>query len=361
MKMKKLFYIAPTILIAAGCAEHERQHSQARFDDSLYPGYAHSASGSGGASSSTRNGAQATGGSDSTSATLYSSDIFSTNPADNSLVSEIRQSIQKDQSLASVAPKIQIGANSGTVTLMGNVESDQQKQSLESLVRQSSGVTTVDNKIEVASETASTGMETGSDTLSATSRTNDVSGQRSTEIAGAQSGVANAVGSDRIYHEAGDAESGSTNNLSATSREDSSSSIYSTGQSGSNSNQVDSTSEQLRATSTRGDQSSATYNSDTNSAAGQTGGINVKVQGSSQSDRTLAQQVSQELRTDASLASALSQVSISVNDGKVTLQGSVKNAEQKSQIESSIQRITGVSSVDNQLQVGTDQSTPRNQ
>jgi len=123
------------------------------------------------------------------------------------------------------------------------------------------------------------------------------------------------------------------------------------------------TNEALSPTSSRPDQSTnaATYSSESGQySTGQSGAVNVNVQGSSEADRTLAQQISQELRTDAGLASAISQISISVADGKVSLKGSVKNDEQKRQIESAIQRVTGVSSVDNQLQISSSPTTPMN-
>ncbi|MBC8094185.1 MAG: BON domain-containing protein, partial [Akkermansiaceae bacterium] len=84
---------------------------------------------------------------------------------------------------------------------------------------------------------------------------------------------------------------------------------------------------------------------------GQSGAVTVNVQGSTETDRALTQQISEELRADASLASAISQVRISVTDGQVILRGVVRNDVQKREIESAIQRTTGVSSVDNQLRV----------
>ncbi len=87
--------------------------------------------------------------------------------------------------------------------------------------------------------------------------------------------------------------------------------------------------------------------------SGSSGGITVQVRGSSALDRSLAQQITQELRSDTSLSSALSTVSISIDEGRVTLRGTVHNEVQRREIETAVQRTTGVSSVDNQLQVGT--------
>jgi osmotically-inducible protein OsmY len=93
---------------------------------------------------------------------------------------------------------------------------------------------------------------------------------------------------------------------------------------------------------------------------GQSGGVNIQVQGTSPTDQTLAQQINQELRTDASLAAAVSQVNVTVANGRVTLRGTVKNEVQKREIESAIQRATGVSSVDNQLRVSSTSQPPLN-
>src|SRR6185503_12003741 len=95
-----------------------------------------------------------------------------------------------------------------------------------------------------------------------------------------------------------------------------------------------------------------------NLAPGNVGAIHVAVQGSSEADQTVAQKVTQELRSNSSLASSLQQVNITINNGNVTLQGAVRSEQQKRDIDSAMRRIIGVASVDNQLQVSSDQSSP---
>jgi osmotically-inducible protein OsmY len=68
-------------------------------------------------------------------------------------------------------------------------------------------------------------------------------------------------------------------------------------------------------------------------------------------DRTLGQKVMQELRTDASLAGQISAIKITVDNSKITVRGTVKNEDQKKSIESAVQRVTGVASIDNEIQV----------
>jgi len=82
------------------------------------------------------------------------------------------------------------------------------------------------------------------------------------------------------------------------------------------------------------------------------------VQGATEADRAVGQQITQQLRTDSSLAAVLPLIRINIENGKATLRGSVKSEDQKKQIETSIQQVTGVTSVDNQLKVSaTDNST----
>ena len=81
------------------------------------------------------------------------------------------------------------------------------------------------------------------------------------------------------------------------------------------------------------------------------------MQGTTEADRALGQKFQQELKTDSNLAAQLSMVKIGVDNGKITLRGSVKSEEQKKAIETAATRVTGVTSVDNQLQVGSNPST----
>jgi osmotically-inducible protein OsmY len=116
----------------------------------------------------------------------------------------------------------------------------------------------------------------------------------------------------------------------------------------------------MSTTPSGGSASSSSQSSQPGSSTSQSG-VNLNVQGTSANDKTVAQQVTQELRSETSLAPALSQIQISINNGKATLNGSVGNEQQKRQIESAVQRATGVTSVENQLQVkstGTSGTSP---
>ncbi|MGN6643001.1 MAG: BON domain-containing protein [Verrucomicrobiota bacterium] len=301
MKSPKLFFLGTFILAVVGCAHHDQQ--QARFDDTLYtPAFASQAA------PPVYPSATALGFPNSNAA----------NSEDSALVSRVTQALIEDSNTAPLLPTLNISADNGVVTLSGSVTSDEQKQAVESAVQQISGVAAVNNRLQVSSETAA--VQSGSATPGSTLES---------------------------------AESTADEALVPTSRTNSLSAVYPPG-----SNQVETATEPLTPTATR--PSEGNTNENASAESGRNGPVVVNVQGSSQSDRTLAQQISQELRTNASLASAISQVSISVVDGQVTVRGAVKNAEQKREIEAAIHRATGVSSVDNQLRVNGDQSAPIN-
>jgi osmotically-inducible protein OsmY len=74
-------------------------------------------------------------------------------------------------------------------------------------------------------------------------------------------------------------------------------------------------------------------------------------QGTSEADRVLAHRIRQNIMNDSSLAVGASNIKILVNDGKATLEGSVKTREEKQNLEAFVQKTSGVASVDNQLEV----------
>lgn len=371
MKISRLAWITSPLILAAGCSYQD--HGRAQYDDTMYlPGYI------------TRSGVSRTGvdygGSRSDSyasspSAAYSpteSEISGGGWQDVNLETQVRRALTEDSGVAALAPTIGIAANSGMVTLSGSVSTTEQKQNVESIVWKTPGVSSVDNRLQVA---ASAGAV--ADALSATSR----------EDSGPASATSNYIhepGTGNRLSTAANATSVfSTNNLtginagSAAALTNASANTAisnhvenATAQSPQNDlNRIDvvtgegaESGEPLEATSTRSGQANV-YPGVTNSitdeaSGGQSGGVNITVQGTSAGDQTLAQQIRQELQTDASLASAISLVNISVTDGRVALRGTVKNEVQKREIEAAIQRATGVSSVDNQLRVSSTGTVP---
>ena len=76
-------------------------------------------------------------------------------------------------------------------------------------------------------------------------------------------------------------------------------------------------------------------------------------QGGSEADRTLTQRVRQGVVDDDTLSITGKNVKIITVDGVVTLRGPVKSAAEKAAIASIAQKVSGVKSVDNQLETVT--------
>jgi osmotically-inducible protein OsmY len=106
--------------------------------------------------------------------------------------------------------------------------------------------------------------------------------------------------------------------------------------------------------------SGASTGSSSGISSGSKEGVSVQVQGTTDSDRALGQQITQQLRADSDLSAALPMLRIKIENGKATLRGNVKSEDQKKKVESTVQQVTGVSSVENQLRVGASTSSATN-
>lgn len=76
-------------------------------------------------------------------------------------------------------------------------------------------------------------------------------------------------------------------------------------------------------------------------------------QSESEADRTLSQNIRQALTSDDSLSTNGKNVKVITVDGKVTLRGPVKSAQEKAAIAAKAQQVAGVKNVDNQLEIAT--------
>lgn len=70
-------------------------------------------------------------------------------------------------------------------------------------------------------------------------------------------------------------------------------------------------------------------------------------------DRALAQRVEETLRQDTGVASAAQNIQVHAHNGQVTLMGSVGSQQEKTDLGSKAQQVTGVAQVDNQLTVAS--------
>jgi len=74
-------------------------------------------------------------------------------------------------------------------------------------------------------------------------------------------------------------------------------------------------------------------------------------QGASETDRRITQEIRQAVVDDGSLSTTATNVKIITKDGVVTLRGPVKSSGEKAKIAALAQRISGVTNVDNQLEI----------
>jgi hypothetical protein len=172
---------------------------------------------------------------------------------DSALISQVRAALNNDTTLVTVAPSVQVTAVNGTVTLSGNVSNEQQKQTIEHVVKGTSGVVTVNNQLQVApsptgqssqssiyrSVAKDSSASTGSDNVQGSrlySTKNDFSTNSTVVNAGASGevslGSTNSTGSLSSKPEASSADGSS---LSSTTQSSTPSTIDSTDRSNSSS------------------------------------------------------------------------------------------------------------------------------
>jgi osmotically-inducible protein OsmY len=71
--------------------------------------------------------------------------------ADLAILAKIRQAVVDDKALSTNAHNVKIITNNGVVTLRGPVKSAQEKSSIEAMAKQVTGVTKVENHLEIES------------------------------------------------------------------------------------------------------------------------------------------------------------------------------------------------------------------
>ena len=299
MKITKKLTIVSLLFLAAGCAHHERQ--TARYDENMNSRHYGAMPSEGSVSTANAPGSPSASTSSTTPSTsLQTSESVPSNTAigpegglsdsDRQLISKVQRAMNNDTSLIPLSSSIEITAQNGTVTLSGTVPTEQDKQRMEMAAKSAPDVVSVNNQIQVSSQSTLAPTESSSVTPSSTGQNQPLSPTSQST-------------SSRIY-----TESQRTSPLPAT---DSS------------------------ATSTELDSFSQ------------------KIQGISESDRDLAKQLGQQLKADSSMATMMSDVKIDISDGKATLRGHVSSDDDKSKIEDAVKQVSGVTSVDNQIQVNS--------
>jgi osmotically-inducible protein OsmY len=72
-----------------------------------------------------------------------------TPPSETKITADVKKNIMADKTLSATSKNVKVTTSGTKVTLKGTVKSDADKSTLESLARQTDGVTDVDNQITV--------------------------------------------------------------------------------------------------------------------------------------------------------------------------------------------------------------------
>jgi len=240
--MKIINAFAFALLFAAGCSTYPED--QATYSTPTYGGTRVT-------SYSTTTGAYVPGTTQGAAATTQ---VLA--DTDRALVSTVRQALNNNPTVAPVSQAVYVSARNGTVTLTGTVLTEQDRQFIDNVVRNTSGVYSVNDQLQVPAQPT---------------------GAADTRVYSTAPVVANMPAPGSIF--------------------------------------------------------------------------NLHVQGLDEPDRSVAQRILQELRTDTLLPTLLPLVNITVAEGRVTLDGNVQSEHQRRAIEAAIKRSTGVTSINNQLQV----------
>src|SRR6266481_1309387 len=126
MKISSKLTIVSSVLLIAGCAHRERQ---AQYNES-HPSSSYAAG--------------------TTSQFQGNSQFQGRTGSDQTLVTQVQDALKRDTTLAAIAPRIEVTAQNGTVTLSGSVPSDQDKQRIEAMVKSTAGVVSVNNQLQVS-------------------------------------------------------------------------------------------------------------------------------------------------------------------------------------------------------------------
>jgi osmotically-inducible protein OsmY len=243
--------------------------------------------------------------------------------ADRALAERVRQQFGRYGDLAGLAPRVEVSARNGTVTLTGIVPSEQDRKMIDAMVANTTGVTTLNDQLTVAGLPPATAGIQSDRSLA----------DRVQQMLKNQPAVAAVASNVQVSEDHGKVTLAGI----VPSQED----------------------KNLILGVVRNTPGVVAVNDNLGVALQPTGRtlsapadiFNLHVQGLSATDRTLAQRILDGLRTDTVLGSLLPMVDINVAGGKVTLQGTVQNEQQRRAITSAVRQAAGMDNVEDQLQV----------
>jgi osmotically-inducible protein OsmY len=248
MKITSALTITSALLLAAGCAHEERQADYGTTDGQTSYNSSSTYYGGEGGTVQTENDRNRSAGSAEANVGVsggYSAGangMYSSGGAgdsDNTIVTQVRQSLEQDPEIAPIVPNLQITANNGTVVISGSVQSDEQKRQIESLVHKSAGVVTVNNKLTISANSGSSNR--GNSQLNPTGSSSGNSQRLYKDANSADNSTNNALnptsnsGENPIYQQgnqvpsslnSSNSNSSSGSQLNPTSRKNSSSQMY---------------------------------------------------------------------------------------------------------------------------------------
>lgn len=153
MKITQAIIILSAVVLAAGCANEEHRVQYDPYDESISP-YTHN-----GTARYQNNNNISLGGSYSTPGGTITGGSVS--ESDDTIVTNVRESLERDPEIAPIVPNLQITANNGTVLLNGPVQSEEQKRQIGSLIGNVGGVMSVNNQLQVPSNAEQNQNRTG--------------------------------------------------------------------------------------------------------------------------------------------------------------------------------------------------------
>ncbi len=154
MRIQHIVTLASALLLTAGCA-HEERH--AGYDEGISP---YAADGTKRYTGQSNNISLDANGQSSRPmvVAVVSGDTVVKLPevSDDTLVSQVREALERNAEIAPIVPNIQITAKHGVMTLSGNVQSQAQKRQIETICLDASGVSLVvlDNQLMAPVENA---------------------------------------------------------------------------------------------------------------------------------------------------------------------------------------------------------------
>ncbi len=292
--------------------------------------------------------------------------------SDRALTERVQQALNNGTT-AALAPNVNVSSQNGVVSLTGSVPSDQTRQSVDDVVRNLPGVTSVMDRLQITPAPGTTGQTASQPPAYGTSPASNAATtpalSNDTQLANAihqqlqnDSSVASFASNIRVSAQQGTVMlSGYVPSDQARQQVDS---IVR------NVNGVTTVMDQLQVNppTGRSEQVNRNYSASqpqnntaptvpspapaSPQAGAATGDIfSLHVQGLNETDRSLAERILQGLRTDTTLESMMPRVNINVSGGRVVLQGNVENQQQRQSIVSVVQRAAGSNNVEDQLQV----------